>query len=378
MSVPRTFASPEEADFFARVEQIADEELAPRAATGEESASYPAGLVRMLGALGVFRLPFPECRGGAGRSYEFYVQVVERLAAGWLAVAESAHVHVLACHAVSTFASDEVRDALLARMLGGELLGATCMSEPDAGSDLTSVRTRAERQNGQYLVTGTKSWVTHGGFADIYSVYCRTGGPGPGGISCLLVDAGTPGLLPGPPERKMGVRALPTAEVRFDGVRVSDTRMLGRRNRGMLVAASTFDHGRLGISACAVGIAQAALDHACRYARDSPPSDASGFSSQGISFLLADMAAQVAAARALLLSVARMKDQGLAFSAEAAKCKLFTTNVAMRVTTDAVQVLGDTGYRCDQPVERLLREAKLLQIIEGTNQIQRIAIARSL
>jgi alkylation response protein AidB-like acyl-CoA dehydrogenase len=176
----------------------------------------------------------------------------------------------------------------------------------------------------------------------------------------------------------MGVRALHTAEVRFDAVRVPSDRMIGRRNRGMLVAASVFDHGRVGISACALGVAQAALDYACAYAKERRQFGVPIMSFQGVSFPLADMATRIAAARALLLSVARMRDRGEPISVEAAKCKLFATDVAMRVTTDAVQVLGGHGYTQDHPVERWMREAKLLQIIEGTNQIQRVAIAGSL
>ncbi|MGX7675478.1 acyl-CoA dehydrogenase family protein [Plantactinospora sp. DSM 117369] len=378
MKVARTFASDTEAELFALVEQIAEEELAPRAAAGEESGTYPLDLVKLLGKVGVLGLPFPERYGGAGLSYEFYVQVLERLAYGWLAVAESAHVHVLACHGIAAFGSDELRESVLPAMLAGDRLGATCMSEAEAGSDLAAIRTRAERDSDDYVITGTKAWVTHGGVADRYSVFCRTGPAGPGGLSCLLVDASTPGVLPAAPERKMGVRALPTAQVGFDQVRVSADRMLGRRNRGMLVAASVFDHGRLGISACALGIAQAALDHACGYAKQRVQFGSPVISFQGVSFLLADMATQIAAARALLLSVARMKDGGRVISTEVAKCKLFATDTAMRVTTDAVQVLGGSGYTRDYPVERWMREAKLLQIIEGTNQIQRVAIAGGL
>lgn len=372
------FESPEQRDLFALVEKICRDELDPNAAQYEEAGRFPDALVRRLGELGLMGLAFPERWGGGGQSYTFFLQVVERLARSWLGVAESVHLQVLACHGVARFGGDDLRDELLPKMLGGRLLAGNCMSEPDAGSDLAAMSTRAEPAEGHHLISGTKAWVSHAGVADLYNVYCRTGGAGLNGISCFLVDAASEGLLPQAHERKMGVRCLPTAQIVFDGVRVPDERMIGRRNRGMLVAAHVFDHGRLGISACAVGLAQAALDHATAYAKQRTQFGAPIISFQGVSFLLADMATQIAAARALLYAVAALKDRGAPFSAEAAKCKLFATDCAMRVTTDAVQVLGGYGYTQDFPVERWMREAKLLQILEGTNQIQRVAIAQAL
>lgn len=372
------FTDPDEAAFYDVVARMADQELRPRAAGGEESGEYPVDLVRKLGALGVVGLPFPTEVGGEGRGYGFFLRVLERLAYGWLAVAESIHVQVLACHGVAALADADVRAALLPDLLSAERIGATCMSEAEAGSDLAALRTRAELSGDEYVINGTKAWVTHGGLADVYAVYCRTGPAGPGGVSCLLVDAASPGIRPGPPEEKMGVRALHTTPVHFEDVRVAPSRMIGRRNRAMLTAASVFDHGRLGISACAIGVAQAALDHATAYAKERTQFGSPIFAFQGVSFLLADMATQIAAARALLHEVAGIRDTGRRFSAEAAKCKLFATDTAMRVTTDAVQILGGHGYTRAHPVERWMREAKLLQIIEGTNQIQRVAIAASL
>lgn len=368
----------EQRELFALVDELAREELEPRAARFEEDGQFPEALVRLLGKQGLMSLPFPEQWGGGGQSYTVYLRVIERLAGSWLAVAESVHLQVLACHGLARFGTDELRGELLPRMLSGELLAANCMSEPEAGSDLGAMSTKAVAEDGHHVISGTKAWVSHAGVADVYNVYCRTGGSALSGLSCFLVDADSEGLRPLAHERKMGVRSLPTAQIAFDGVRVPDERMIGRRNRGMLVAAHVFDHGRLGISACAVGLAQAALDHAVAYAKERTQFGKPIISFQGLSFLLADMATQIAAARALLYSVAALKDQGKPISAEAAKCKLFATDTAMRVTTDAVQVLGGYGYTQDFPVERWMREAKLLQILEGTNQIQRIAIAQSL
>ncbi|MGW3570865.1 acyl-CoA dehydrogenase family protein [Streptomyces sp. NPDC000941] len=368
----------EQRELFALVDELAREELEPRAARFEEDGQFPEALVRLLGKQGLMSLPFPEQWGGGGQSCTVYLRVIERLAGSWLAVAESVHLQVLACHGLARFGTDELRGELLPRMLSGELLAANCMSEPEAGSDLGAMSTKAVAEDGHHVISGTKAWVSHAGVADVYNVYCRTGGSALSGLSCFLVDADSEGLRPLAHERKMGVRSLPTAQIAFDGVRVPDERMIGRRNRGMLVAAHVFDHGRLGISACAVGLAQAALDHAVAYAKERTQFGKPIISFQGLSFLLADMATQIAAARALLYSVAALKEQGKPISAEAAKCKLFATDTAMRVTTDAVQVLGGYGYTQDFPVERWMREAKLLQILEGTNQIQRIAIAQSL
>ncbi|MET0133327.1 MAG: acyl-CoA dehydrogenase family protein [Kibdelosporangium sp.] len=378
MNVLRTFATAEEAEFFAEVAKIADTELAPRAADGERTETYPADLFALLAKVGVIGLPFPQRWGGSGGSYEFYVQVLERLAYRWLAVAESVHVQVLACIGLASYGTDVQRDELLPSMLAGDVLAGNCMSEADAGSDLGAIATTADRDGDDYVLRGMKSWTTHGGIADLYTVYCRTGRAGMAGLSCFLVDAATPGVRPGRHEDKMGVRALPTAQIAFDEVRVPADRMLGRLNRGMLVAANVFDHGRIGLAACAIGVAQAALDHAVAYAKERQQFGSSIMSFQGVSFMLADMATQIAAARALLLSTARLKDAGMDFSLAAAKTKLFATDTAMRVTTDAVQVLGGYGYTRDHPAERWMREAKLLQIIEGTNQIQRVAIAAGL
>ncbi len=209
-------------------------------------------------------------------------------------------------------------------------------------------------------------------------MFCRTGGPGPSGISCLLVDAGTPGLLPQTPERTMGLRSSTVAQIVFDDALVPCDRLVGEEGIGFRIAMSALDGGRLGIAACAVGLAQAALDYAVRYAKQREQFGSRIIDHQGVGFLLADMATQVAAARALYLSVARLRDAGLPYSTDAAKAKLFATDMAMRVTTDAVQVLGGAGYVTDHPVERYLREAKVLQIFEGTNQIQRLVIARAL
>jgi alkylation response protein AidB-like acyl-CoA dehydrogenase len=234
------------------------------------------------------------------------------------------------------------------------------------------------RDGDEYVVDGTKAWITHAGHADFYNIFCRTGGPGPKGISCLLADAGTAGIVPQRPERTMGLRSSPIAQIAFDGARVPADRLVGQEGIGFRIAMEALDSGRLGIAACAVGLAQAALDYAVTYAKEREQFGRRIAEFQGVGFMLADMATAVSAARALTLSAARLRDAGRPYSAEAAKAKLFATDAAMRVTTDAVQVLGGYGYVADHPVERYMREAKVLQIVEGTNQIQRLVISRSL
>jgi len=358
--------------------EIADRELAPRVVDFEARGEFPRELLRALGRAGLLGLPYPEEYGGGGQPYEVYLQVLEELAGRWLAVAEAVSVHTLACYPLATYGSDAQRKRLLPDLIGGDLLGGYCLSEPHGGSDAAALTTRAERTDDTYTVHGTKAWITHAHSADFFTVFCRTGGPGPSGISNLLIDADTPGIEPQPRERTMGLHSSPVAQVVFDGARVPADRLVGAEGAGFRIAMSALDSGRLGIAACAVGLSQAALDTAVGYAREREQFGTPIIEFQGIGFLLADMATQVSAARALTLAAARLRDAGRPYGIEAAKAKLFATDAAMRVTTDAVQVLGGYGYVSDYPVERYFREAKVLQIVEGTNQIQRMVIARAL
>jgi alkylation response protein AidB-like acyl-CoA dehydrogenase len=234
------------------------------------------------------------------------------------------------------------------------------------------------RDGDAYVVNGTKAWITHGGEADFYSLMCRTSDDGSRGISTLLVDASTDGVSAGEPERKMGFTGSTTAQVRFDDARIDADRLLGEEGQGFKIALSALDGGRLGIAAVAVGLAQNALDVAVSWAKERRQFGKTLIEFQGLAFLLADMATGVEAGRALYIEAARRRDRGEAFGKQAAMAKLFCTDMAMRVTTDAVQVLGGYGYVQDFPVERLMREAKALQIVEGTNQVQRMVIGRHL
>jgi alkylation response protein AidB-like acyl-CoA dehydrogenase len=376
--VPRLLPTDEARDLLELTRELADKELAPRAEEYERRGEFPRELVRLIGQAGLLGLPYPAEYGGGGQPYEVYLQVLEVLASRWLTMAEAVSVHTLSCYPVATFGSPEQRAELLPAMLSGERLGAYCLSEPAGGSDAAAMTTRAVRDGDTYRVTGTKAWITHAGVADFYNIFCRTGGPGARGISCLLADADTPGIVPQARERTMGLRASPVAQIAFDDAQVPAGRLIGEEGTGFRIAMQALDSGRLGIAACAVGLAQAALDYATDYARQREQFGQSVIEFQGVGFLLADAAAQIAAARALTLAAARLRDAGRPFTVEAAKAKLFATDVAMRVTTDAVQVLGGYGYVEDHPVERWMREAKVLQIVEGTNQIQRWVISRAL
>jgi alkylation response protein AidB-like acyl-CoA dehydrogenase len=380
VAVNRVLPSQDAHDLVRLTRELADKELRPKAAEYEERHEFPRELFRTLGRSGLLGLPYPEEYGGGGQPYEVYLHVLEELAHAWLAVALGVSVHGLACHATAMFGSPEQKARYLPDLLGGELLGAYCLSEPESGSDAASLRTRAERDpDGRaYTLTGTKAWVSHDGVADFYTVMARTGGDGAKGISTFLVPADTPGVCPQQPEQKMGLYASPTGQVVLNGVRVLADRRIGAEGDGFTIAMSALDGGRLGIAACAVGVAQAALDHAVDYARERRQFGHPIIEFQGVGFLLADMATQVAAARALYLEAARLRDAGLPYSDRAAMAKLFSTDTAMRVTTDAVQVLGGAGYVEDHPVERYFREAKVLEIVEGTNQVQRLVISRTL
>jgi len=358
--------------------QLADGELRPRVDAAESRGEFPREVFRTLGKAGLLGLPYPERYGGAEQPYEVYLQVIEELSAAWLSVGLGVSVHTLSCFPTAAYGTREQREAFLPDQIGGELLGAYCLSEPESGSDAAALRTRAVRDGEDYVVSGTKAWVTGGGRADFYNVFARTADTGGRGISTLLVAADTPGLLPQRPERKMGMKASDTAAVVFDATRVPVSRRLGEEGQGFGIALAALDGGRLGISACAIGLAQAALDYAVTYAKQRRQFGERIIDFQGLAFLLADMATAVEAGRALYLSVARLRDAGRPYSTQAAMAKLFCTDIAMRVTTDAVQVLGGAGYVEDHPVERYLREAKVLQIVEGTNQVQRMVIGRAL
>lgn len=378
MTVERVLPSADAHDLLDLVRDLIGKEVAPRASADEAAGRFPREVFCTLGRAGLLGLPYAEEHGGAAQPYEVYLQVLEELSAGWLAVGLGLSVHTLSCFPVAAYGSAEQRAALLPRMLGGESVGAYCLSEPQSGSDAAALTTRAVAGDDGYTVDGVKAWITHGGVADFYTLMARTSADGARGISCFHVPAGTAGLSFGAPERKMGMRSSPTAQVRFDGVRLAPEALLGSEGEGFRIAMAALDGGRLGIAACAVGVAQAAFETATAYAAERRQFGSRIIDFQGVGFMLADMATQIAAARALYLDAARLRDAGRAYGTRAAMAKLFATDMCMKVTTDAVQILGGYGYVEDFPVERYLREAKVLQIVEGTSQVQRLVIGRAL
>ena len=376
--VDRQLPTDEARDLISLVRDIAQAEIVPKAAEEEDAGHFPREVFTLLSRTGLLGLPYDSEHGGADQPYEVYLQVLEELAAARLTVGLGVSVHTLASYALAAYGTKEQQVEHLPAMLGGGLLGAYCLSEPSSGSDAASLRTRAVRDGEEWVITGTKAWITHGGVADFYTVMARTGEEGPRGITAFLVPADAPGVSAAAPEKKMGMKGSPTAQVHFDGVRVPDARRIGDEGQGFAIALSALDSGRLGIAACAIGLAQAALDEAVGYATGRQQFGRPIADFQGLRFMLADMATQIEAGRALYLAAARLRDAGRPFAKQAAMAKLHCTDTAMKVTTDAVQVLGGYGYTADFPAERYMREAKVLQIVEGTNQIQRMVIARHL
>jgi alkylation response protein AidB-like acyl-CoA dehydrogenase len=368
----------EAADLIELTREICRKDLAPQVDEAERKHTFPEETFRTLGAAGLLSLPYPEEYGGAGQPYEVYLQVVEEIASVWMSVAVGVSVHSLTAHPVATYGTEQQKQALLPEMLSGNQLGAYCLSEPLAGSDIASMTTRATASDDgtSYSLKGTKAWISHAGHADYYTTFARTSDSGGKGLSTFIVPADAPGLTFAEPEKKMGLHCDPVAQVIFDGVPVDTARRVGEEGQGMMMALSALDSGRLGIAAAATGLAQAALDQAAAYAKERQQFGRPIASNQGLAFLIADMEAAVTTARAAYLHAARLKDAGRAFSKEAAVAKLVATDAAMKVTTDGVQVLGGAGYTEDFPLERYLREAKVTQIFEGTNQIQRLVISR--
>ncbi|MBS1862013.1 MAG: acyl-CoA dehydrogenase family protein [Actinobacteria bacterium] len=381
MPAERSLPTPEAEEIVGLARSVAQEQLAPRAAAAEEDAAFPRDVFRTLGGLGFLGMPYPEELGGAGQPYEVYLQALEEIAAAWASVGVGLSVHVMSCYPLATFGTADQQGRWLEEMLAGELLGGYCLSEADAGSDPAAMRTRATSIAGGapgWRVGGSKAWVTHGGEADFYTLFARTSEERSRGISCFLVPGNAPGLSTQAPERKMGLAGSTTATLDYEGVRLEADRLIGGEGAGLAIALQALDSGRLGIAAVATGLAQGSLDVAVAYAKERETFGRPIIEHQGLGFLLADMAAAVESARAVTLEAARRRDRGLPFARQASIAKLVATDAAMKVTTDAVQVLGGFGYTKEFPVERHMREAKVMQIFEGTNQIQRLVIARHL
>jgi len=370
--------SDSEAALMQMVREFADKRARPASHEFEDKGEDPASVYSELAALGLTGIPFDPEFGGGGEPYSTYLLVIEELARAWVALAIGLGVHTLACDGIQRFGSDQMKKQLLPPMLAGETMGAYALSEPSSGSDAASLRTKAVKDDGHYSISGQKQFCTRGAEADHVLVMARTGAEGPSGISAFIVDKGADGFRGTKTEDKMGWRSSPTWELVFEDCKVPSDALLGQEGDGLKIALTALDAGRLGIAACATGLAQAALEASVAFAKDREQFDSRIIDFQGIRFMLADMATGIEAGRALYRHAAALKDAGRPYSKEAAMAKLFCSDNAMKVTIDAVQVHGGYGYVEEYPVERYMREAKALQIVEGTNQIQRMVIGRQL
>jgi alkylation response protein AidB-like acyl-CoA dehydrogenase len=358
--------------------EFATQEAAVQAASYEQRGEDPVALYATLADLGLTGIPFPERYGGGGQPYLTYLMVIEELGAAYLALAIGLSVHTLCSFAVNAFGSEEQKEEVLSKLTAGEWYGAYSLSEPHSGSDAAALSTKAVRENGSYRLSGSKVFCTRGAEADVVLLMARTSEEGARGITTFLVEKGTRGFKGAKKEDKMGWRSSPTWMLTLDDALVPDGRRLGSEGEGFKIALASLDSGRLGMAACGVGLAQAALDAALSFTLEREQFGRSVAHNEGVQFMLADMATQIEAGRRLYRHAANLRDAGEEYAMQAAQAKLFCTDVAMRVTTDAVQLHGGYGYVTEYPVERYMREAKALQIVEGTNEIQRYVIGRRL
>lgn len=362
------------------VRDFARNEVAPTAAERDEEERFDRALFDQMAELGLTGIPWPEEYGGIGSDYLAYVIAVEELSrvCASTGVTLSAHTS-LAGWPIYTFGTEEQKQRYLRPMAEGKKMGAYGLTEPGSGSDAGSMKTTAKRDGDHYILNGSKIFITNGGYADIYVVFALTDPESKQrGTSAFIVESNTPGFSVGKKESKLGIRSSPTTEIIFEDCRIPAENLLGEEGQGFKIAMQTLDGGRNGIAAQAVGIAQGALDAAIQYAKERHQFGKPIAAQQGIGFKLADMATGVEASRLLTYQAAWLESQGLPYGKESAMSKLFAGDTAMKVTTEAVQVFGGYGYTKDYPVERFMRDAKITQIYEGTQEIQRLVISRML
>ncbi|HLR72683.1 MAG TPA: acyl-CoA dehydrogenase [Pseudogracilibacillus sp.] len=361
------------------VREFAVNEVEPTAAERDEEERFDRTLFDQMAALGLAGIPWPEEYGGIGSDYLSYVIAVEELSrvCASTGVTLSAHVS-LASWPIYQYGNEEQKQTFLKRLAEGSALGAYALSEPGAGSDVASMKMTAKQDGDDYILNGSKVWITNGGVADIYVVFAKTDTDAKHrGISAFIVEKGTEGFEFGKKEKKLGIRSSPTTELIFENCRIPKENMLGKEGEGFKIAMTTLDGGRSGIAAQAVGIAQGALDKASDYAKEREQFGKPIAHNQGVSFKLADMATETEAARLLTYRAAWLESEGKEYSDASAMAKLYAGDAAMRHTVEAVQIFGGYGYTKDYPVERYMRDAKITQIYEGTNEIQRLVIGRS-
>ena len=362
------------------VRDFVEEEVIPQAAHTDETHEFPLALVHKMRELGLLGIPIPEEYGGAGSDFTSYTLALEEIARGCASTAVIMAVHTtLGTFPIYYFGNEEQKQKYLPKLAKGEMLGAFALTEPNSGSDASSLVTTAKRRGDHYVINGSKRFISNTGYAGIYTVLASTDRTkGSRGITAFLVDADTPGLIIGKKEKKMGLHGSSTRELIFEDMVVPVENRLGEEGQGFKIAMALLDDGRIGIGAQAVGIAQAAFEAALAYAQERVQFKQEIMNFQGIQFMLADMAAQLEAARLLVYQAAVRRVEGVPYSKEASMAKLFASEMAVKVTNDAMQIFGGYGYTREYPIERYLRDAKITQIYEGTNQIQRIVIAKHL
>jgi alkylation response protein AidB-like acyl-CoA dehydrogenase len=377
-----TYSIPQEhLDFRDTIRQIARERIAPRAAEIDEKAEYPHDLRQLLAEQDILGLPFDTEYGGTGTGTLMLNMAVEEIAKACATTALILMIQELGTLPIKLFGSEELKDRLLPRCATGEWSPAFALSEPEAGSDPGGMITRAVRDGDEWVINGVKNWITNTGIADFYVVFAVTDREAghSHGITAFVVEADRPGFSVGKLEHKLGIRGSPTGSPVFEDVRVPHANVIGEVNEGFRVAMATLDRSRLGVASQALGIAQGATDYAAAYARERKQFGQPINSFQAIQFKLADMETQCAAGRELLYQAAAKVDRGDPdIGKYSAMAKLFCSDAAMRITVEAVQVLGGYGYVKEYPVERMMRDAKITQIYEGTNEVQRLVIARTL
>ena len=362
------------------VRALADDKIAPRAAEIDESAEFPFDVYEALKASDLHAVHVPEEYGGAGADALAVCIVIEEVARACAASSLIPAVNKLGSLPIQLYGSEELKQKYLTKLAAGEGMFSYGLSEPEAGSDVRGIRTKAVREGDEWVLNGTKRWISNAGVSEYYTVVALTDpDAGSKGFTAFVVEKGDPGFSFGAPEKKLGIKGSPTTELYFDNTRIPADRILGAEGQGLAIALGTLDHTRVTIAAQAVGIAQGALDYARGYIKERKQFGKPVAEFQGLQFMLADMGLKVEAARQITYAAAAKSERGdadLTYFGAAAKC--FASDVAMEVTTDAVQLLGGYGYTKDYPVERMMRDAKITQIYEGTNQVQRIVIARHL
>lgn len=345
-----------------------------------EQGEFPREILRKMGGLGLMGIPVPPEYGGAGMDFTSYIIAIHELSRVSAAVGVILSVHTsVGTMPILTFGTEEQKKKYVPKLAAGEYLGAFCLTEPGAGSDAASLKTRAVPDGGGYVLNGTKAFITNGGEADIYIVFAKTDPDKRAkGISAFIVEKGTPGLMIGKDEKKMGLNGSRTVQLTFENMRVPKENLLGREGEGFKVAMANLDTGRIGIAAQALGIAEAALEAATNYAKERKQFGKPIASQQAVAFKLADMATNVEAAKLLVYRAADLRNRGLGCGKEASMAKLFASRTAVETAIEAVQIFGGYGYTKDYPVERYFRDAKVTEIYEGTSEIQRLVISKRL